>query len=334
MAQQAKIKRIKKTAINIRTFLHTSNKTLERLDTTKVSLLRKQREQALRAAQEKKVEAKGKKSPIKGVLGNIGSNIMSMWDRIMNFFGYLLIGWLGQHLPAILKTLKTAFDFVAPLVKIAWNVISTIAKALWRFGGWITSLFNKKQATKNLSAIDESAASINKEVKGFVIPGQVDEGGDNKEPQKTLTSEETLETIKEDGGFKEDQEVNVLQQQELKQISQNQPEEESPLESLANIDPASIIKNASGGGSTGSKPKLSNDVDVISDSIENKTKSIIHRVDKTIHDLKGNIDDSNIKTIIMPIEVEKIVSAATGSKGSLPIAPPPAVSTNNSMRIP
>jgi len=46
-------------------------------------------------------------------------------------------------------------------------------------------------------------------------------------------------------------------------------------------------------------------------------------VNKYVGDLKGNMEDMNVKTIIMPVEVEKIVKSASNSvNSSIPLPPP------------
>ena len=47
------------------------------------------------------------------------------------------------------------------------------------------------------------------------------------------------------------------------------------------------------------------------------------RMPKNMKDLKGNLKNKNIKTIIVPIEVERIVKSATNSvNSSIPLPPP------------
>ena len=79
------------------------------------------------------------------------------------------------------------------------------------------------------------------------------------------------------------------------------------------------------------------DQDAISSDIESSTKGIISKVEKYSRDLKGNIEDANVKTVIIPIEVEKIASngQSNNSGGSLSHVDPLSSSLNNSdMRMP
>ena len=128
MSQKQEVKRLKITAVNIRSVLTERNKELTKLGDKKKILVRKQRLQAERAAAEKKIEGKGgNKGPVAGVLGNVGGMVMSIKDRVMNFFGYLLMGFVVQKLPQIISFLTSAYDKIAPFVKVVWKVISSIA---------------------------------------------------------------------------------------------------------------------------------------------------------------------------------------------------------------
>ena len=96
------------------------------------------------------------------------------------------MGWLVDKLPAIIENLKSAYEFIEPLIKVTWKVISTIAKGLMSFGGWIGSLFNKKQAEKNVGALADTNTILEKEINSLEIPG------DEDNPQNKSTKNETI----------------------------------------------------------------------------------------------------------------------------------------------
>ena len=98
MGQKQEVKKLKITAINIRSVLTDKTKELGKLGDQKKILVRKQRLQAERAAAEKKIEEKGgNKGPVASVLGNVGGMVMGIKDRVMNFFGYLLMDLLLKN---------------------------------------------------------------------------------------------------------------------------------------------------------------------------------------------------------------------------------------------
>ena len=65
----------------------------------------------------KKIEEKGgNKGPVASVLGNVGGMVMGIKDRVMNFFGYLLMGFVVKKLPDIISFLSSASLFFSLLL--------------------------------------------------------------------------------------------------------------------------------------------------------------------------------------------------------------------------
>ena len=334
--KKEQVTKLKITAVNIRSVLTENNKNLSKLNSKKSSLVRRQALQAERMTAEKNIEKKQSKGgPIKSVLGNVTGVVMSMKDRILNFFGYLMMGFLVDKLPSIIKGLKTAFDIVSPLIKVVWKVTSTIAKALFKFGGWIMGFFNKKESEKNIEALSEGSALVEKEVNTLAsnVPGlESDNSQKSTESEKAKISKSTPDNA--------DQQLKTSESNEEKaeiknaEKEQQEEEEESPVESLLAIDPSKLLgsdgkksQNIVGGGDQGA----------ISSDIASSTKGIISKVEKYSRDLKGNMGDANVKTVVIPIEVEKMVSngQSNDSGGSLSHVDPIPSSLNNSdMRVP
>ena len=318
--------KLKLTASNIRSSLTNNNKKLEKLDAKKLSLVRRQRLQAERSSEEKKIEGndKGKKG-VKGVLSNVTGTVMSMKDRILNFFGYLLMGWITTKLPVIIKKLKGIYNFFEPLIKITWNVVKFIAKALWKFGGWVIGLFNRKQAEKNVAALSESGDVIGKELDSIKVP-ELDENGDNSQEStkkidisKSNTNTE-ISKIKASESAQETRDGRT-DDKAVKFTKETSDETETnslvgTFDSLLSMDPSKLL-GKSGGGS-GMAGKMPEEVSSISPNAKSLSKNVISKVDKYAGDLKGNLEEINTNTIVMPIEVEKMVgSAQNGSSPSI-----------------
>ena len=279
-------KKLKITAVNIRSVLTENNKELGKLNKQKSVLIRRQRLKAERMAAEKKIEKKGK-GPIKSILSNVTSGVMSLWDRLLNFVGYLILPWIIEKLPPVLKFLKSAFDFVAPLIKVAWKVISTIAKALWTFGSWVSKLFNRKEAETHVTSLEKGSDIITQEMNSIDIP--TSDNNSQKSTKKENITKSTTNT-----------EVSKLNSEQIKEKSQTNKEnlsvdkeikadikseeEQNPIQKLLSFNPTKILK----GG-------------------DQQSKSMDLRMPKNMKDLKGNLKNKNIKTVIVPIEVEKIV---------------------------
>ena len=96
-------------------------------------------------------------------------------------------------------------------------------------------------------------------------------------------------------------------------------ESEDTFNSLLSLDPSKLLGR--GGGNVAGE--MTGNLSPIGTNLESSTKSLITKVNKYVGDLKGNMEDMNVKTIIMPIEVEKIVKSATNSvNSSIPLPPP------------
>ena len=317
--------KLKITAVSIRSVLTENNDKLGKLNKQKSVLIRRQRLKAERAAEEKKIEGKdkGKGKGIKGVLGNVTGTVMSMKDRILNFFGYLLMGWLVDKLPAIIENLKSAYEFIEPLIKVTWKVISTIAKGLMSFGGWVGSLFNKKQAEKNVGALADTNTILEKEINSLEIPGDEDNSQKKSTKNETISKSTTntevskLKPEKLNSDAAEKREISQIEKESKEEIDNE--ESEDTFNSLLSLDPSKLLGR--GGGNVAGE--MTGNLSPIGTNLESSTKGLITKVNKYVGDLKGNMEDMNVKTIIMPVEVEKIVKSATNSvNSSIPLPPP------------
>ena len=351
--------KLKLTASNIRSSLINNNKKIAKLDTKKLSLVRRQRLRAERDAAEKNIEKKKNMGgPIKSVLSNVSGSVMSMGDKILNFFGYLLMGWISTKLPAIIEKLKAAYKFVEPLIKITWNIVKLIARDIFKVGGWIIKLFDRKKSEKNIAALSEGGAVIEKELDSVKIP-ELDETEtkevrdinkldtdtdiesaqetrdgrtDDKAVKFTKTSKETLkmgeapskEFIEKTRGT-QIKKLKFLQKRaaspEAKAEYQKQIDDlnaGSALDSFVSMDPSKLL--GKGRGKSGMDGKMSS-------SISSNVKSnVISKVDRHAGDLKGNLEEINTNTIIMPIEVEKMVGSAQNGFNPSILTPEPVPS--------
>lgn len=332
MSTKQEVKKLKITAINLRSVLTEKSKELGKLGDRKKILVRKQRLQAERAAAEKDVESnESKKGPIRSVLGNVGGMVMSIKDRIMNFFGYLLMGFVVDKLPQIMAFLKSAYEKIEPFLKVTWKVISTIAKALWKFGSWVSQLWKPKEAEKNVALLESSKDSIEKEVDSIPSLEEGQEESSDAQPQaegeatpmnfKGVDSENLSAPTKEEA--KDEAAMDATSTAE-------DPETESEetinpvVENLISIDPEKIAKSA---GQGDVKNNITQSDDAATKDIDAAARGVIHKVQRSTGDLKGNTD-ADMRTMVIPIEVEKVVggSSAQGGGGGTPERPEPVVS--------
>jgi len=295
-------KKLKITAVNIRSVLTENNKELGKLNKQKSILIRRQRLKAERMAAEKKIEKKGK-GPIKSILSNVTSGVMSLWDRLLNFVGYLILPWIIEKLPPVLSFLKSAFDFVEPLIKVAWKVISTIAKSLFKFGSWISKLFNRKEAEKHVTSLEKGSDIITQEMNSIDIP-TLDNNSQKSTKKENITKSTTntevsklnSEQIKEKSQTDKE---NLSVDKEIKADIESE-EEQNFIQKLLSFNPTKILEGR-----------------------DQQSKSMDLRMPKNMKDLKGNLKNKNIKTVIVPIEVERIVKSTSNSvNSSIPLPPP------------
>ena len=100
------VKKVKISANNINSFLIVSNAKLKRIRMDETNLFNKLQQQQKRKNKEKSIESKkdinGSKKTKKGIIGKT----MSIWDKILNFFGIIGLGILIQTLPKVFENIK------------------------------------------------------------------------------------------------------------------------------------------------------------------------------------------------------------------------------------
>ena len=341
MTTKQEVKKLKITAVNIRSVLTDKTKELGKLGDRKKILTRKQRLQAERAAAEKKIEqAGGNKGPVASVLGNVGGMVMSIKDRIMNFFGYLLMGFVVDKLPQIISSLSSAYDRIAPFVKVVWKVISTIAKALMGFGGWVSQLWKPSEAETNVAQLETIKKDLEGEVDKIEEPKEEEDGGgeETKEGEEDATPIDFSQVDKFEKGGGEG-----LGQTETKQEGEDEAlvdatgttddpadaqgeQVENPLENLIAIDPEKIAKTGADGEK---KEDVTKEDDKVEQVIDANVNNILNKVHKVTGDLKVQNGGNNLNTVIVPVEVIATTGNNDGgSGGGTETRPEPEVSNS------
>lgn len=341
MSQKQEVKKLKITAVNLRSVLTDKTKELGKLGDKKKILVRKQRLQAERAAAEKKIEqAGGNKGPVASVLGNVGGMVMSIKDRIMNFFGYLLMGFVVQKLPQIISFLTSAYDKIAPFVKVVWKVISSIASALVKFGGWVSQLWKPSEAESNVAQLETVKKDMEGEVDKIEEPKEEEDGGgeETKEGEEDATPIDFSQVDKfEKGGGEGLGQTETKQEGEDEALvdatgttdtdAQGEGEQvENPLENLIAIDPEKIAKTGADGEK---KEDVTKEDDKVEKVIDANVNNILNKVHKVTGDLKMQNGGNNLNTVIIPVEV----LATTDGNGDIPknrieVRPEPEVSNH------
>lgn len=340
MTTKQEVKKLKITAVNIRSVLTDKTKELGKLGDKKKILTRKQRLQAERAAAEKKIEqAGGNKGPVASVLGNVGGMVMSIKDRVMNFFGYLLMGFVVKKLPGIISFLSSAYDKIAPFVKVVWKVISTIAKALMGFGGWVSQLWKPSEAETNVAQLETIKKDLEGEVDKIEEPKEEEDGGgeETKEGEEDATPIDFSQVDKfEKGGGEGLGQTETKQEGEDEALvdatgttdtdAQGEGEQvENPLENLIAMDPEKIAKTGADGEK---KEDVTKEDDKVEKVIDANVNNILNKVHKVTGDLKINKDGNDLNTVIIPVEVIAGTGGGDGGSGGSEERPDPVVSNS------
>ena len=341
MGQKQEVKKLKITAINIRSVLTDKTKELGKLADSKKILVRKQRLQAERAAAEKKIEEKGgNKGPVASVLGNVGGMVMSIKDRVMNFFGYLLMGFVVKKLPQIISFLTSAYDKIAPFVKVVWKVISSIAKAIMKFGGWVSQLWKPSEAETGAAQLETVKTELEGEIDKIEEPKEEEDGGgeEPKEGKEDSTPIDFAQVDKyEKGGEGLGQTADKQEGEDEALVDATgttddpadaQGEQvENPLENLIAMDPEKIAKTGSDGEK---KEDVTKEDDKVEQVIDANVNNILNKVHKVTGDLKINKDGNNLNTVIVPVEVIATTGGGGGGgSGGSEERPDPVVAQNN-----
>ena len=162
----AEVKKVKLNVTNIKSVLIRSNKKLRNVEKKKSYLTRRQEEQEKRILLEKKIETPRKKLKIP-LLGKAVGVVRSVWDRIVNFFGWLLAGFIITRLPQIIENLKKRFAFIKPIWEGAMKTFAIIGNGIGALFSGISSLFNLNKTTKDLQRAESELKNLNSELKGI-----------------------------------------------------------------------------------------------------------------------------------------------------------------------
>lgn len=122
---------LKLNAKKINSVLIRGNNNVKKLKADEKNLLLKISDQNKKAEEERKVESKGGTNfPGKGLLGKVAQPVMSVFDKLKEFFGSILLGILIEDLPKAIAAAQKFFDdnpWIIPTVK---NIFKFLGKTL------------------------------------------------------------------------------------------------------------------------------------------------------------------------------------------------------------
>lgn len=154
------------TASNIKSVLIKSNKSIGKLKEDRIRLLDRAAQRKERQEKERAIE-----SPIKGIVPTIGgafSGLSGMakplYDKVIDVFGLLLLGFAVDKLPKIIETLTAAYNKVKPIFTIAINTFKKIAGGFKNLLPVAESIMNFGKGNLNYNSQVKELEGIEKEI--------------------------------------------------------------------------------------------------------------------------------------------------------------------------
>ena len=102
---------------------------------------RKRRENIRRKDREDELEASGVKGAAKAQGNVVSKSVKGLLGRVLNFFGIILLGWLLNTLPGILKSIGNLIKKIQKLIGILTNFVDGVKDFLVGMGQGIAQIF-------------------------------------------------------------------------------------------------------------------------------------------------------------------------------------------------
>ena len=198
------VRKLKLNVTNIKSVLINSNKRLRTLEMKKSAFISTEDKKIKRLRKEEKIEEKKKKSIpiIGGVLGRVTGAVGNIKDRLLNFFGYLLIGFLINKLPQIISWVKTTWTKIKGLWDGLVNVLNIIGNGFKFVFNIIGGLTGIKFVTRGLENISKKFLNLQKDMDKNPIPKNSNLAEDDRGSINDPTPIEQLEIPEfADGGI-------------------------------------------------------------------------------------------------------------------------------------
>ena len=139
-----------KTAMKINTSLANNNRQKKQAIRLSVSNFQKRREAVRRREREDIIEASGVGGAIKRQGKVISSSTKGFLGRILDFIGTLMVGWLLNNLPIIIRLGEQLISRIGKLYGVLRSFVDNLTSVLSGFGSLLTGTF------KNLISFDFS----------------------------------------------------------------------------------------------------------------------------------------------------------------------------------
>lgn len=157
---------LKLNVTNIKSFLVDSNKKLKKQKITKETLIRGSVEKKKFRSEENRLESRLNLGGITRIGATIAGKTLSFFDKVKEFLGILLVGFIINRLPKIIAGIKKFFDDNPWVGKSVKFVIDIIGKG---FNGIVSlveffSPEKRDQVKKDIEDLDRGFAKLNSEL--------------------------------------------------------------------------------------------------------------------------------------------------------------------------
>lgn len=119
-----------------------SNVFKNRLISKDAEIFRKRRENVRRRDREDELEAGGVKGAAKAQGNVVSRSVKGLLGRVLNFFGIILLGWLLNTLPNILKSIQSLIKRIQRVITVLTGYIDGVRDFLVGMGQSIQSIFD------------------------------------------------------------------------------------------------------------------------------------------------------------------------------------------------
>ncbi len=170
MTFRKSINSTQKSAVNINTALVNSNRQKQQAIKLTVSNFQRRREAVRRREREDVIEASGISGAIRRQGKVIASSTKGFLGRILDFIGTLMVGWLINNLPVIIRLGEQLIDRMGKLFVVLRSFVGNVTTILSGFGsllGGTIQNFMKFDFTDQQQLIDNSMSTIQTGILGI-----------------------------------------------------------------------------------------------------------------------------------------------------------------------
>lgn len=170
MTFRKSINSTQKSAVNINTALVNSNRQKQQAIKLTVSNFQKRREAVRRREREDIIEASGISGAIRRQGKVIASSTKGFLGRILDFIGTLMVGWLINNLPVIIRLGEQLISRMGKLFIVLKSFVGNVTTILSGFGsllGGTIQNFMKFDFTDQQQLIDKSMSTIQTGILGI-----------------------------------------------------------------------------------------------------------------------------------------------------------------------